>query len=257
MMILAISDSSCSHERGPRGFARGGSIGKQAEEGQGGKRLLASAPCATAAHLLQRKLIPYLRISPQLLMPEVWLRPNRRALLLGMVLPAVAVLAGAWGVAYAIVTQASFWWMLPGGLIALVGIYLIGSLGFSLSLPRVAYEPGALLVYLGSQEPVRVPIDVVEVFFVGQGASNLPKMKGREPETTNIIVRLAESAGDWKHRDVDPRFAHWCEGYITLRGAWCEPIGETALRRLNKRLVEVQRERKEQAAAAPQQESAP
>ena len=93
---------------------------------------------------------------------------------------------------------------------------------------------------------VRVPIEVVEVFFVGQGPSNLPKMKGREPETTNIIVRLAESAGEWKHRDVDPRFAHWCEGYVTLRGAWCEPIGETALRRLNKRLVEVQRERKEQ-----------
>ena len=190
-------------------------------------------------------------------MPEVWLRPNRRALLLGMILPAVAVLAGAWGVAYAIVTQASFWWMLPGGLIAIVGIYLIGSLGFSLSLPRVAYDLGELLVYLGSQEPVRLPIEVVEVFFVGQGPSNLPKMKGREPDTTNIIVRLAESASEWKHREVDPRFAHWCEGYITLRGAWCEPIGETALRRLNKRLVEVQRERKEQASAEHQQESAP
>jgi hypothetical protein len=181
-------------------------------------------------------------------MPEVWLRPNRRALLLGMIMPALAVLAGAWGVAYAIVAQASIWWMIPGGLIALVGIYLIGALGFSLSLPRVAYEQGELLVYLGSQEPVRVPIDVVEVFFVGQGASNLPKVQGKEPETTNIIVRLAESAPEWKHRDVDPRFAHWCEGYITLRGAWCEPIGEGALRRLNKRLVEVQRERKEKGS---------
>ena len=180
-------------------------------------------------------------------MPEVWLRPNRRALLLGMILPVVAVLAGAWGVAFAIVTQASFWWMLPGTVIALAGIYLLGSLGFSLSQPRVAYEPGELLVYLGSREPVRVPIEVVEVFFVGQGASNLPKVKGKEPETTNIIVRLAEAAPEWKHRDVEPRFAHWCEGYITLRGAWCEPIGETALRHLNKRLVEVQWERKQQA----------
>src|SRR5436190_22289795 len=96
-------------------------------------------------------------------MPEVWLRPNRRALLLGMIMPAVAVLAGAWGVAYALVTQASFWWMLPGVLIALVGIYLIGSLGFSLSLPRVAYEGGELLVFLGTPEPVRVPIEIVEV----------------------------------------------------------------------------------------------
>ena len=190
-------------------------------------------------------------------MPEVWLRPNRRALLLGMILPALAVFAGAWGVAIALITQASFWWMLPGAAIALVGIYLIGTLGFSLSLPRVAYEPGELLVYLGNPEPVRVPIEYVEVFFVGQGASNLPKMKGREPETTNIIVRLAESAPDWKHRDVDPRFAHWCEGYITLRGAWCEPIGEAALRRLNKRLVEVQRERKEQRANSETQDPHP
>jgi len=188
-------------------------------------------------------------------MPEVWLRPNRRALLLGMIMPALAVFAGAWGVAIALITQASFWWMLPGGLIALVGIYLIGSLGFSLSLPRVAYEGGELLVFLGAPEPVRVPIEIVEVFFVGQGASNLPPMKGKEPETTNIIVRLAESAPEWKHRDVDPRFAHWCEGYITLRGAWCEPIGEGALRKLNKRLVEVQRERKVQTAQ-PQKENA-
>jgi hypothetical protein len=187
-------------------------------------------------------------------MLEVWLRPNRRALLLGMILPAVAVLAGAWGVAFAMVTQASPWWMLPGGGIALAGIYLLGSLGFSLSQPRLAYQPGELLVYLGGQEPVRVPIEVVEVFFVGQGASNLPPMKGREPETTNVIVRLAESAPDWKHRDVDPRFAHWCEGYITLRGAWCEPIGEAALRRLNKRLVEVQRELKD---SRPRGEHAP
>ena len=161
-----------------------------------------------------------------------------------MILPAVALLAGAWGVAYAFVAQASVWWMLPGAAIALAGIYLLGSLGYSLSLPRVAYEPGELLVFLGRREPERVPIDVVEVFFVGQGASHLPPMKGKEPETTNIIVRLADSAPEWKHRDVDPRFAHWCEGYITLRGAWCEPIGEAALRRLNKRLVEVQRERK-------------
>lgn len=179
-------------------------------------------------------------------MPEVWLRPNRRALLLGMILPAIAMLAGAWGVAIALITQASYWWMLPGAAIALVGIYLIGSLGHSLSLPRVAYQQGELLIFLGSPEAVRVPIEVVEVFFVGQGASNLPPVKGKEPETTNIIVRLAESAPEWKHRDVNPRFAHWCEGYITLSGAWCEPIGETALRHLNKRLVEVQRERKQQ-----------
>jgi hypothetical protein len=192
-------------------------------------------------------------------MPEVWLRPNRRALLLGMLLPLLLVLAGAWGMGYAIVSRASVWWMLPGLAAGLLGLFLIASLGFSLSLPRIAYESGELLIYLAGREPVHVPIEIVEVFFMGQGASNLPPVKGREPETANVIVRLSESAVDWKHRDVDPRFAHWCEGYITLRGAWCEPIGNDALRRLNKRLVEVQRERREQdtTANAPNDQESP
>jgi hypothetical protein len=65
-------------------------------------------------------------------------------------------------------------------------------------------------------------------------------------------VRLAESAQDWKHRDVRPAFGHWCEGYITIRGSWCEPINEGLMKRLNQRLVAVQRERK----AASREEAA-
>lgn len=177
-------------------------------------------------------------------MPEIWLRPNRRALWLGMILPLVVTMLGAGGAAYAFASGLAPGWWIAGAVIAALGIFLIASLAYSTSLPRLAYESGELLVFLAGRNPVRVPIEVVEVFFVGQGASNLPKLLGREPETANVIVRLAESTPEWKHRDVDPRFAHWCEGYITLRGAWCEPINNEALRRLNKRLVEVQRERK-------------
>ena len=96
----------------------------------------------------------------------------------------------------------------------------------------------------------RVPIEIVECFFLGQGASELPKLQGREPETQNVVIRLAESASEWKHRDVRPSFGQWCEGYITIRGAWCEPITPELMKRLNQRLVEVQHERKAAATEA-------
>jgi hypothetical protein len=99
-----------------------------------------------------------------------------------------------------------------------------------------------------------VPIDIVEVFFLGQGPSELPKLHGREPETQNVIIRLAESATNWKHRDVKPAIGLWCEGYITIRGSWCEPITPEIMRKLNHRLAEIQRERK---AATAAEEAAP
>jgi hypothetical protein len=60
-------------------------------------------------------------------------------------------------------------------------------------------------------------------------------------------VRLAESAVEWKHRDVNPALGHWCESYITIRGAWVEPITHDRLRQMNARLAEIQRERKRAA----------
>ena len=73
--------------------------------------------------------------------------------------------------------------------------------------------------------------------------SELPRLKGREPETQNVVVRLAETATDWKHRKVRPAFGQWCEGYITIRGAWCERITPDLVRSMNHRLAELKRER--------------
>lgn len=129
-------------------------------------------------------------------------------------------------------------------IVSLVPAWLLFQLTRALRQPRLAYDSGELLVYLEPQLPTRVPIDIVECFFLGQGPSELPKLKGREPETQNVIVRLAEAATDWKHRDVRPAIGHWCESYITLRGSWCEPITPALMKRLNHRLAEVHRERK-------------
>ena len=182
-------------------------------------------------------------------MREIWLHTNRRAILLGMLLPGSIAASGA---ALAIVSRqlgAGWWWTTAGIVSAVGGLLALTSLAWWLSVPRLAYEAGELLVFVDRREPIRVPIEIVECFFLGQGPSFLPELAGREPETANVIVRLAESADEWKHRDVNPRIAHWCEGYITLRGAWCEPIQPEGLRRLNHRLSEIHRQRQEQPAA--------
>ena len=182
-------------------------------------------------------------------MPEVWLRTNRRALAVAMILVGL-VLALTLGS----IPAGVFLGGLPPGaqatfaismlLLSAIPALVLFQLARALKQPRLAYSDGELLVYLEPQTPTRVPIDNVECFFLGQGPSELPKLKGREPETQNVIVRLAESAAEWKHRDVRPAIGHWCEGYITLRGSWCEPITPALMKRLNHRLAEIHRQRK-------------
>jgi hypothetical protein len=177
-------------------------------------------------------------------MPEVWLKTNRRALALGLLLPAAASAVGCAGLGWSLVAGKHWLVQLFFVLLAAVPLWMIGELLYAITRPRVGYEQGELLVFLEPARATRVPIDIVEVFFLGQGPSVLPKLNGREPETQNVIIRLAESAPDWKHRDVRPAFGQWCEGYITIRGSWCEPITPELMRRLNGRLAEVLRERK-------------
>jgi hypothetical protein len=129
--------------------------------------------------------------------------------------------------------------------VGVVALWMVGVMVYAMMRPRVGYEARELLVFLEPTKATRVPIEIVEVFFLGQGPSELPRLNGREPETQNVIIRLAESAVDWKHRDVRPAIGHWCEGYITIRGSWCERITPDVMRRLNKRLVEVKKQNAE------------
>jgi hypothetical protein len=181
-------------------------------------------------------------------MTEVWLRNNRRALLVGMILPGLWLAIALAAAVIALATRQSWMLVALAAVLALPPLWMLAGLAYALTIPRLAYDAGELLVYLELSQPVRLPIDVVEVFFLGQGPSELPKLGGREPETQNVVVRLAESAPEWKHRDVRPAIGQWCEGYITLRGSWCEPITRDVMQQLNHRLAEIQRERKAAAA---------
>lgn len=182
-------------------------------------------------------------------MRECWLRTNRRALALGLVVPLVFLLLAGAGLTWTLLSGQHWLAQLVLLMVTAVSFWMVAELLYASTRPRIAYEGSQLLVYLEPTRATNIPIDIVEVFFLGQGPSELPKLHGKEPETQNVIIRLAESATDWKHRDVRPSFGHWCEGYITIRGSWCEPITPALMRRLNHRLSEVHRERKAAAAA--------
>jgi len=168
--------------------------------------------------------------------PEVWLKPNRRIYLLG------GIVALAFAAA-----------MFVGGIVIDVLMIRIGLIAVGAFLSVFAFiwaRQGwaARLVYLDDHLQVRlggtthsIPIDLVECFFLGQGPAGIGP---EESEASSIVVRLAERAEDWKKVEINRRLGLWCDGYITIRGAWCEPISPSLMDRLNKRLAEVHRQRK-------------
>jgi hypothetical protein len=70
----------------------------------------------------------------------------------------------------------------------------------------------------------------------------LPGKKHKHTEVRTLVIRLADRATDWSNREIPPMVGRWCGGYITLNGAWCEPLSVELVNRLNGRLAEVQRQ---------------
>lgn len=168
--------------------------------------------------------------------PEVWLKPNRRIYLLGGILVfAFALAMFAVGVAVEF-SPLRIGFLTAGAVLTLFAIFWARQAWAA----RLVYADDHLQVRLGG--PTRsIPIDLVECFFLGQGPAGIGP---EESEASSIVVRLAERAEDWKKVEINRRLGLWCDGYITIRGAWCEPISPTLMERLNKRLAEVHRERK-------------
>lgn len=165
-------------------------------------------------------------------MKEVWLKTNRRALGFALVLPTLLALIG---LAMAVLSDAMVM-RVAAALLVGVGFIAIGGLLLLMSQPRVAYAAGQLLVYLG-MTPFRIPIEIVEAFLLGQAPTMLPGQRNSAAQTKTVVIRLAESASDWSGREVNPSIGRWCDGYITLRGTWCEPLDIELVRRLNRRLA--------------------
>ncbi len=173
-------------------------------------------------------------------MSEVWLKTNRRVLLLAMV--PVVVLAGIGWVVFRGEGLPLFGWLVAGwlgaGCLGLASFLLVGLVRQILQ-PRIAYRDGYVLFYLKAGGPIAVPVNVVEAFFQGEGPAHLPGASQDQTKSVNLIARLAQRETDWQQRDVKAALGNWAEGYVTVRGTWCEPITGEVIRRLNRRLSEV------------------
>lgn len=179
---------------------------------------------------------------------EIWLRTNVRAVWFGMILPAAV---GAVGLALWIgPSVVPHWLRIVGATLLALGTLTFAALCWQLRRARLAYAAGKLLVWLRPGPPIRVPIEVVECFWLGQAPSLLPGKKHERTETAALVIRIAESASDWQRQDVKPQLGKWCEGYITIRGTWCDRLNVELVNRLNERLAEVTRAAKAHSQTA-------
>jgi hypothetical protein len=172
---------------------------------------------------------------------ECWLRTNVRATSLGFVVPGLLAAAGVVLIVLLPGAAGAGVWRWVGAALLLASAAMTAAVVYMLRLPRLAYEAGQLLIYLRGTAPLRVPVELVECFFLGNAPSMMPGARSSESKATSIVVRLAERAKDWESRDVNPALGQWQCGYITIRGTWCEPISRETMQRLNDRLIAAHR----------------
>lgn len=172
-------------------------------------------------------------------MRHVWLKANRRLAAVAAVTGLLCVVAGGLSALFG-ATEG------PAGIIA--GACL--GVGTALCLvaaggclrPRLAYDGRHLVAYLTAWRPYRIPIELVEVFFMGQTESKLPGRRGSEWDSRSVVVRLSQSGRQWHGQPVAARLGEWFGGYIIIRGIWCEPITKDKVENLNRELIAAQRQ---------------
>jgi hypothetical protein len=168
-------------------------------------------------------------------MREVWLKTNHRAILFGCTPPVILAIMGLW-MTWAASDHSAWRW--TGFAAILIGALTALFLLLQLRRPRVAFDAGNVLFYMRGGPPIAVPLEVVEAFFAGQGPAHLPGV-ANQPRTVNLIARLSRRNPEWAEQSVKLALGTWTDGYVTIRGSWCEPLDSETIRRLNRRLKEV------------------
>ena len=171
----------------------------------------------------------------QCLVAETWLSPNRRVLILALV-PAI-LLAAIGALVYQQFTMTIVRW--TGGGLTVLGLLLAGGLLRQMRRPRISYYDQKVWFHLRAGLPLGVPAEVVEAFFLGQGPAHLPGESTASVNTVNLVARLSQRAPEWAEQNVKAALGNWSDSYVTIRGAWCEPLNNDVVRRLNRRLKQV------------------
>jgi hypothetical protein len=170
---------------------------------------------------------------------EFWLRTNARVMLFGMVPPALFAVMGLVLLLGLPGREPPNWLRVVGGAMLAVSLTLIAALFRQMRKPRLAYYNGQILLWLRAGQPIRIPVEFVECFLLGQAPSMLPASERQNSETSALVLRIADRAIEWHRQEVKPQLGKWCEGYITIRGTWCEPLSIPLVNRLNARLAEI------------------
>lgn len=175
-------------------------------------------------------------------MTQSWLKTNVRPFLLGSVPSLVLMLVGGVLVVNLFGDLGGPAWRAIGWSLVVLGVLGAIPLLTQAVMPRISYGQGEVLFHLRFRGAVRVPLEFVEAFLLGQGPSWLPGKSLAEAEATTLVVRLAERAEAFERVSIHPLLGSWCDYYVTLRGAWCEPLDVGLVNRLNQRLHETKRQ---------------
>jgi hypothetical protein len=165
---------------------------------------------------------------------EVWLRPNRRALLFALIFP---LILGFLSAILALQIEGVLRWL--AAFFAAFGAALTAALAIQAVRPRLAVCHDQVLLFLRWGAPLAVPLSIVECIFLGRPETQ--QSLGHASRMVSLVIRLAEAATDYRYRVVKPALGRWEDSYITINGAWCEPLTLELARRLNDLLREAQR----------------
>src|SRR5262245_17952695 len=105
-------------------------------------------------------------------MPEAWLRTNLRLAWSGIILAGCGSLAGALVGAGACGHVSQVWVRSIGWVIAAAGALLTATCIWQSIVPRVGYKDGRLLLNVRLGPSIRIPLNVVEGFLLGQGETS-------------------------------------------------------------------------------------
>ena len=179
--------------------------------------------------------------------PGVWLGGNPRA---GVGALFLGLLASALGALLLLPAGDALPGVVRGVVVGLPALLGAGAF-LAARQPRLVHVPGAVIVRLAPFRRQRVPLDVVECFFLGsrlEPPRDAATSAGDRVRT--LVMRIAERAGDHADRPTLPAWGSWSEGSVTFDGRWCAPLSVDLVRRLNKALAEAKRAGAEERAAS-------